>query len=154
MDHTDNILFKQQCYINGQWLNAQDEQTITVTNPANGEVLGSVPKLSGDEVNQAITAADNALPAWKNKTAKERLTIDFNLSFKKSVRYKNFENLVIIEVKQERFSRSSPVVKQLKLRQINPYSLSKYCIGMIEIYEGLKYNRFKEKLIKINNITA
>jgi len=89
-----------------------------------------------------------------NKTAKERLTIDFNLSFKKSVRYKNFENLVIIEVKQERFSRSSPVVKQLKLRQINPYSLSKYCIGMIEIYEGLKYNRFKEKLIKINNITA
>ncbi len=75
MDLTNNILFKQQCYINGQWLNAQDEQTITVTNPANGEVIGSVPKLSSKEVQQAITAADNALPFWKSRTAKERAAI-------------------------------------------------------------------------------
>lgn len=89
-----------------------------------------------------------------NKTDKERLTIDLNLSFKKDEVYKDFKDLVIIEVKQERFNRSSPVVRQLKIRGINPYSLSKYCIGMIGIYAGLKYNRFKEKLIKINNLIA
>ena len=89
-----------------------------------------------------------------NKTAKERLTIDLNLSFKQKDSSMDFSNLVIIELKQERFTRTSPVAKQLKSKQINPYSLSKYCIGMISIYSDLKYNRFKKKLIKINKITA
>jgi len=88
MDHTDNVLFKQQCYINGQWVNAQDEQTITVTNPASGDVLGSVPKLSGEEVKQAITAANNALAAWKSKTAKERAVI-LRLWFDLCIEHKN-----------------------------------------------------------------
>ena len=89
-----------------------------------------------------------------NKTAKERLTIDLDLKFNINNSIKTFENLVIIELKQERFTRTSPVAQQLKLRQINPYSLSKYCIGMLGVYNNLKYNRFKKKLIKINKITA
>ncbi|RTE55364.1 polyphosphate polymerase domain-containing protein [Arenibacter aquaticus] len=89
-----------------------------------------------------------------HKTAQERLTIDFNLMFKFQDSTKTYDNLVIIEVKQQRFSRTSPVVHQLKKKQINPYSLSKYCIGMISMYHDLKYNRFKEKIIKINKLTA
>jgi len=89
-----------------------------------------------------------------NKSAQERLTIDYNLMFKLHDSTKTYDNLVIIEVKQERFSRTSPVVLQLKKKQINPYSLSKYCIGMISMYHDLKYNRFKEKIIKINKLTA
>ncbi|MDV7186360.1 polyphosphate polymerase domain-containing protein [Lutibacter sp. TH_r2] len=89
-----------------------------------------------------------------NKTAKERLTIDVNLKFNINNSVKAFDNLVIIELKQERFTRTSPIAKELKTKQINPYKLSKYCIGMISIYKELKYNRFKEKLIKINKITA
>ncbi|WP_248723442.1 polyphosphate polymerase domain-containing protein [Seonamhaeicola sp. ML3] len=89
-----------------------------------------------------------------NRNSKERLTIDLNLSFKVNNSFKTYNNLVIIEVKQERFNRSSSVVKQLKLKQINPYKFSKYCIGMISIYNELKYNRFKEKLIRINKLIA
>lgn len=124
------------------------------------------PELSENSTNfiQKITKQnyDLAPSIWNkfnritlvNKTAKERLTIDLNLSFKKNNDFKTFTNLVIIELKQERFTRTSPIVKQLKSKQINPYSLSKYCIGMISIYNELKYNRFKKKLIKINKITA
>lgn len=89
-----------------------------------------------------------------NKNAKERLTIDLNLSFKINDTSKAYNNLVIIEVKQERFSRSSPIVQQLKLKQNNPYKISKYCIGMISVYHDLKYNRFKEKIIKLNKLIA
>ncbi|WP_282054166.1 polyphosphate polymerase domain-containing protein [Maribacter luteus] len=89
-----------------------------------------------------------------NKTAMERLTIDLNLSFKINNSFKTYNNLVIIEVKQERFNRTSPVVRQLKEKQTNPYGLSKYCIGMISVYDDIKYNRFKKKLLKINKITA
>ena len=89
-----------------------------------------------------------------NKTAKERLTIDLNLSFTKGKSIKEYNNLVIIEVKQEKFNRNSPVIKALKIKGINPFRISKYCIGMISLYKDLKYNRFKEKLIKINKVTS
>lgn len=85
---------------------------------------------------------------------KERVTIDLNLTYKINGIEKNYENLVVIELKQERFNRNSKIVKILKSYRQNPYSISKYCIGMISLYNDLKYNVFKKKLIKINNITA
>lgn len=89
-----------------------------------------------------------------SKSAKERLTIDLNISFKINNSFKAYHNLVIIEVKQERFNRNSSIVQELKSKQVNPYSISKYCIGMIGVYDDLKYNRFKGKLMKINKITV
>lgn len=89
-----------------------------------------------------------------NLASKERVTIDLNLSYNIKDVKKGFENLVIIEVKQERFNRKSEIVKSLKSIRQNPYSISKYCIGMISLYNDLKYNLFKKKLIKINNTIA
>lgn len=65
-------LFRQQAYINGEWLDADNGQTIKVTNPATGEVIGTVPKMGTAETRRAIEAADKALPAWRALTAKER----------------------------------------------------------------------------------
>jgi hypothetical protein len=89
-----------------------------------------------------------------NKRAKERLTIDLNLSFKNDSSRKSFNDLVIIEVKQERADRNSAVIKSLKTNGITPYSISKYCLGMMSLYKELKYNNFKIKQLKINSIIA
>ncbi len=72
---TDPRLFRQQAYIDGAWVDADSGDTIDVSNPANGEVLGTVPKLGRDETRRAIEAADRAWPAWRAKTAKERAAI-------------------------------------------------------------------------------
>src|SRR5678816_687901 len=69
---TDSKLFRQSCYIDGSWVNAQSGGTVSVDNPATGEVVGTVPKLGAAETRAAIEAADRALPAWRKKTAKER----------------------------------------------------------------------------------
>jgi succinate-semialdehyde dehydrogenase / glutarate-semialdehyde dehydrogenase len=71
----DQTLLKQQCYINGSWLDADSGATIDVTNPATGEKLGTIPKMGTSETRQAIEAAHVALPAWRAKTAKERAAI-------------------------------------------------------------------------------
>jgi succinate-semialdehyde dehydrogenase/glutarate-semialdehyde dehydrogenase len=71
----DPRLFRQQAYIDGAWVDADSGDTIEVTNPANDEVLGTVPKLGRDETRRAIEAADRAWPAWRAKTAKERAVI-------------------------------------------------------------------------------
>ena len=68
-------LFRQQALINGEWLDANNGEVIDVTNPANGDKLGSVPKMGADETRAAIDAANRALPAWRALTAKERATI-------------------------------------------------------------------------------
>ncbi|WP_194744679.1 NAD-dependent succinate-semialdehyde dehydrogenase [Thermaurantiacus tibetensis] len=48
---------------------------IPVTNPATGEVLAHVPRLTRAEVAGAIAAAAEAMPAWAAKTAKERSAV-------------------------------------------------------------------------------
>jgi len=71
----DARLFRETCYIDGQWVQASSGQTLNVDNPATGEIIGTVPKLGAAETRQAIEAANRAFPAWSKKTAKERATI-------------------------------------------------------------------------------
>jgi succinate-semialdehyde dehydrogenase/glutarate-semialdehyde dehydrogenase len=71
----DQKLFRQQCYVDGQWVDADGKQTIAVSNPATGATIGSIPKMGAAETRRAIEAADRALPAWRAKTAKERANI-------------------------------------------------------------------------------
>ena len=68
----DSSLFRQQCYIDGEWIDADSGETIPVTNPANGETIGAIPKMGTAETRRAIEAANRAYPAWRAKTAKER----------------------------------------------------------------------------------
>ena len=75
MNLRDNALFRQQCYLDGSWCDADDGTTLAVTDPASGETLGSVPRMGADETRRAIAAADRALPAWRAKTAKERAAV-------------------------------------------------------------------------------
>jgi succinate-semialdehyde dehydrogenase/glutarate-semialdehyde dehydrogenase len=65
-------LFRQQAFIGGVWADADNGQVISVTNPATGEVIGTVPKMGAAETKRAIDAANAALPAWGALTAKER----------------------------------------------------------------------------------
>ena len=65
-------LFKQQCFIKDGWHGASDDATIDVSNPFNGEIIGSVPSLTTDDVNDAVAASHEAQIDWATKTAKER----------------------------------------------------------------------------------
>jgi succinate-semialdehyde dehydrogenase/glutarate-semialdehyde dehydrogenase len=71
----DKNLFRQQCYIDGQWVDADSRQTIVVANPASGAAVGTIPRMGAAETRRAIEAADRALPAWRAKTGKERAAI-------------------------------------------------------------------------------
>ncbi len=68
----DSALFRQQAYIDGEWVDARSGQSVAVTNPASGAKLGTVPNLDALEVRRAIEAAASAFPAWAARTAKDR----------------------------------------------------------------------------------
>ena len=66
----DKSLLKQECYINGMWVEGKD--VIDVTNPVDGRIIGHVPKLGKAETKTAIEGAQKAQKLWAKKTAKER----------------------------------------------------------------------------------
>lgn len=68
-------LLKQQSYIDGAWVDAVDQKSFAVTNPATGESIATVPSVSALQVEQAVEAAETALATWKLTTAKERSTL-------------------------------------------------------------------------------
>lgn len=68
-------LLKTQCLVNGRWIDAPDGQRISVSNPADGSVVATVPSLPKDTIKEAIEASAQAFPAWAAKTAKERASI-------------------------------------------------------------------------------
>lgn len=72
---SDPNLLCMQAYINGQFLDADDQSVMEVTNPANGEVIATIPNMKGAETERAIDAANKAWPAWRKKTARERANI-------------------------------------------------------------------------------
>ena len=75
MDITNKKLFKQQCFIDGEWVDSQSKRTIDVNNPASQEIIGTVPNCGKEETIIAIEAAEKSWNSWKSKTAKERSNI-------------------------------------------------------------------------------
>ena len=71
----DKSLFREQCYVGGQWIDADSSRTFAVNNPADGTILGTVPELGAAEVRRAIEAAGAAFAGWRAKTGKERSAI-------------------------------------------------------------------------------
>ncbi|WP_053938969.1 NAD-dependent succinate-semialdehyde dehydrogenase, partial [Amantichitinum ursilacus] len=75
MQLKDSSLLRQQCFVNGAWIDADNQETVPVNNPATGEIIAHIPKLGKAETRRAIEAAQAAWPAWRSKTAKERSQI-------------------------------------------------------------------------------
>jgi len=68
-------LLREQAYIDGAWVDADNGAVIEVADPATGERLGSVPKMGAAETHRAINAAAAAMPAWAARTAADRAKI-------------------------------------------------------------------------------
>lgn len=70
---------REKNFISGQWVGADDGATIDVTNPASGEVIGTVPKVGEAETLRAIDAAQSAFPAFSGMALMDRLGLLWKL---------------------------------------------------------------------------
>lgn len=71
----DSSLLRQQCHVGGTWVDAAGGATLPVTNPATGELLGTVPSIDAAGAAAAVAAAHAAFPAWAARTGKERAAL-------------------------------------------------------------------------------
>ena len=75
MKLTDSLLLREQCFIDGRWVPADNGGTLPVHNPATTETLGVIPNMGAAETRRAIAAAARALPQWAARTAKDRAIV-------------------------------------------------------------------------------
>ena len=71
----DLALFREACYLDGEWVASDSQGVIEVDNPATGEIIGRVPRMGAAQTRQAIAAAARAFPTWRAETAKERAQV-------------------------------------------------------------------------------
>ncbi|QRN41598.1 MAG: aldehyde dehydrogenase family protein [Neisseriaceae bacterium] len=71
MQLNNQFLLKNQCLINGQWVE-NGAHRIKVFNPSNGELIESVPSVSETQISFAISSASKAIETWKHLAADER----------------------------------------------------------------------------------
>lgn len=84
-----------------------------------------------------------------NKNFKERCTIDLNLHFEHGNQFIDLNNLVVVEIKSDGFSSTSPLALALRDFHQKPSGFSKYCIGRTITDQSLKRNAFKAKVRSI-----
>jgi succinate-semialdehyde dehydrogenase/glutarate-semialdehyde dehydrogenase len=67
-----SAFLKEANLIGGKWIAADSGDTLTVTNPATGATLGTVPKSGKAETARAIAAAEKAFESFSKTTAADR----------------------------------------------------------------------------------
>jgi aspartate-semialdehyde dehydrogenase len=68
----DTGLFREQAWIDGTWCDADGGEVIEVTDPADGSVIGTIPRMGPAETARAVEVAHDALATWRRKLAHER----------------------------------------------------------------------------------
>ena len=71
----DPSLLRTQAYIGGRWSGADSGSVTTISNPATGKQIVFVPNVGVAETRRAIEGAKAALPAWRQRSAKDRAQV-------------------------------------------------------------------------------
>ncbi|HOY30900.1 MAG TPA: polyphosphate polymerase domain-containing protein [Bacteroidales bacterium] len=79
-----------------------------------------------------------------NKSSRERLTIDLNLTYESNGKTVSYPNLVIAELKQDKSTKSffALLMRDIHIPRV---SISKYCFGIYSVYDNIRINNFKPK---------
>lgn len=127
--------------------------------------IANIPETLDEQLNQYISEhtpskIQNYIPALRvyfdrltlvNKLANERLTFDMNLRYKFNGDEKAIMNIVIVEVKQEKFT-FSPLRELMRIQRQHQNYMSKYCLGLTCLHKELIMNNFKHKINALNKI--
>ena len=122
-------------------LSPDDDRWLSEQAPIDGATLA--PSL----VNQfsRITLVGIELP--------ERITLDMDLGFQNDESSCTLSGVLVVEVKQPRFFRRSPVMQALARCRALPGSTSKYCVGSMLLRPGLRHNRLLPALARIERVS-
>lgn len=82
----------------------------------------------------------------------ERVTLDLNLCFSANNQTIFWDGIVIAEVKLDSQQQTSKFMEAMRKLKIHPQGCSKYCLGVSMLYDHVKKNAMKSKLISMRKL--
>ena len=82
----------------------------------------------------------------------ERLTLDVNLEFRQGHEGAAMPGVAIAEVKQDGFNMQSDFIQQMRSMGVRPSGFSKYCMGVATLYDDVKKNNFKPRMLHVGKL--
>ena len=116
------------------------------------QLVSDIIGISSDMLSPKLSVQFSRITLVDNSFG-ERLTIDTGLTLKNDKECISFDWLVISEIKQKKYNVRSDYIRTLRSLKIPEMRFSKYCIGMINIYKDIKYNRFKPKQLYLDKMS-
>lgn len=116
------------------------------------EFISSHSGLSVSDLTKSLSLEYSRITLL-HKTKLEKITLDYNLVFSNEKTTVTYANIIMAEVKTEK-PTAIDFCLIMKKHTIREGSLSKYCLGLVSLNNGIKHNNFKHsynKILKINN---
>lgn len=126
------------------------EQVIAMT-AAMTDWLGSVSPVDGSTLEPKLWNSFLRM-TLVNKQCCERVTLDLGLAFATDTRRLQLDGIAIAEVKMDGLSGASPFMLQMRAQRIHPRGFSKYAVGVALLYDGVKKNTLKPRLIWVEKM--
>ncbi len=114
------------------------------------DFFGVAAVVSPVQLRQVVTVTYTRI-TLVSATALERVTLDLGLEFSSEAGSQSYPGLVIAELKQARNGRSC-FQGTMKAMGVRNTTVSKYCLGVISLYEQVKKNRYKRILYRIQRM--
>lgn len=86
-----------QMWINGVSTSGRSGEVIEVHNPATGEIIDTAPAANAADMNDAVTAAQAAFPAWKKLPAGQKAKLLHEVAQKLTERTDEIAHLLTLE---------------------------------------------------------
>ena len=97
MSQSVNVQDFYRCYINGEWVGSEQANSVSVENPANGELVSKIYSCTSDDVCAALETSYAAQNTWKNITATERAGYIYKIADGLKREREHFAKLLVLE---------------------------------------------------------
>lgn len=87
-----------------------------------------------------------------SKQGCERVTLDVGITFYTAERVTHLDGIAVAEVKRDQTSCDSPFLTQMRAQHIHPRGFSKYCLGVSLLYDQVKKNAMKPRMLWLEKI--
>jgi malonate-semialdehyde dehydrogenase (acetylating)/methylmalonate-semialdehyde dehydrogenase len=102
-------------YVGGRWTASSSSEALDVTNPATGEVLARVPLSSAADLDAAVKAAREALPAWRAVSTIARARKLFELRERLVARQEDLARSVTTEMGKTLVDARAEVARKIEM---------------------------------------
>lgn len=113
--------------------------------------LEACSRLAPAQLRASVTTCYQRITLVGKETL-ERVTLDHALHFLAGNRRRSFPGAWIIEVKQARFSLSTPIALALRNAGVRPARASKYCTGIMTLFPNVRAHRLSPSLRALEGV--